>query len=692
MSKKSKFDLDNMGGDEPLSMTKVADTIFGISADENRFDRNVLKIQLNKIAPDPVQPRRAVPKKARGNWRGEPDGIATILDKWESLAEEAIGETIDVMAMIDKFNEGKEWDTNVPYIALTFLELVGLAGSIKRDGLNSPITVTNRVAPHIIVTGERRFWAYCLLRKYFGDAWASIPAVISPKANVWQQGAENAKRLNLSAMDMARQIALLVMDMYTGDDGVMFNDIAFFDHERDFYAQVADGVRYKIKDGYGQRVQDATGLKSKAQFSQYRALLRLSREHWDMADADGWTENYARGFVVRDEGRLTTVNLEKPKKSERDLFIEGIGAVLRHKIQRNTDALGLYAVGAVAMFVWWNQSRGGWEVITLKDGATSSRIVYDMPGLVGSMYDHAGAIGAWEEMTKHAFDLISKPSLPKTFAPTPTDDKTLFINTMREWLDKSARGSSNQMGFMGRGKDKVMFIYWGNSHYLYRELFAGGAGGAGPVNDLQAFIGKMYEHLPELDKWFLMPKSQYDAMVNPPLPKTFAPQPSPTPSFDAQKARADIMGDDDDDFVGDDVRHPFGGVADDDPDYQAYLDDMGRVDEALKELKALGNAERVSRQDSTRPPSDYPEPPVIAGNGLENALLRVLQALAEADGDGDARHAATMLIQFTRKDVMDFVGIGQWEELSLRWYELLNGVMQKVLIGMFDKLDKAAKP
>jgi hypothetical protein len=690
MSKRTKFDLDNMEGDEPLSMSKAADTIFGISADENRFDRNVLKIQLNKIAPDPVQPRRAVPKKARGNWRGEPDGIATILDKWESLAEEAIGETIDVMAMIDKFNEGKEWDTNVPYIALTFLELVGLAGSIKRDGLNSPITVTNRVAPHVIVTGERRFWAYCLLRKYFGDAWASIPAVISPKANVWQQGAENAKRLNLSAMDMARQIALLLMDMHTGDDGVMFNDITFFDHERDFYAQVADGVRYRIKEGYGQRVQDATGLKSRAQFSQYRALLRLSREHWDMADADGWTENYARQFVPREDKMLTGVNIGAPKKSERDLFIEGIGALLRHKIQRNTDALGLYAVGAVAMFVWWNQSRGGWEVITLKDGASGSRIVYDMPGLVGSMYDHAGAIGAWEEMTKYAFDLISKPSLPKTFAPMVAqgDDRGVFVEKMLAWLEKSVKGSSSKIGVMARTKDKWLFVNWEGAKYSYDERrFEGRSvkgGATGAIDDIEKFVGRMYDTLPYLDRWQMVTEDEFWAMMHP-------PKKSPTPqSYDAEKAQADIMGDDED-FVGDDVKHPFIGVDEDDPDYQAYLDDMGRVDEALEELKQLGDAYKESRQDTTRPPSDYPEPTVIAGNGLENALLRVLQELAEAAGDSESRHAATMVKQFTRKDVMAFVDNGRWEELSMKWYESLNGVMQKALVSMFDKLDKVAK-
>jgi hypothetical protein len=91
------------------------------------------------------------------------------------------------------------------------------------------------------------------------------------------------------------------------------------------------------------------------------------------------------------------------------------------------------------------------------------------------------------------------------------------------------------------------------------------------------------------------------------------------------------------------------------------------VDEALEELKTLGEAERVSRQDSTRPPSDYPEPTIIPGAGLENGLLRVLQAMAEAEGNSDARHAATMVMQFTRKDVMDFVENGRSTEANTGW-------------------------
>ncbi|MDX2078592.1 MAG: ParB/RepB/Spo0J family partition protein [bacterium] len=599
----------DMGGNPPevpITMEQVASEMYG-TLDLPSSNKVIARpVMLADIKPDVKQPRRIIPAGIRKGWTGDVSKIPDMLRDWRIMAEKALGESLDPVALVSKFTDGREADKDMPAIAEEYLALCALAASINKDGLAYAIQITGRNAPHVIVTGERRYMAHWLLKVLLGPKWDSIPAVVVSEPDVWLQAAENGNRRSLNAIAMARQLALLVMEQYIGDDGVKFDDIGFFNHEREFYAQVANGNIWRIKKGLGERVLQVTGLKSIAQVNQYRALLSISNELWDEADMNNWTEFRIRE-IVRPQNTSTGVDVYTGDKKVNGVytstivdvsanqptmadmvfnkFADSMRVALRQYVHRNNDGNGLFGRGKNLMFIWWNRAFNGFEIITESGG---------------------------------------------------------YVQAGKAW-------------------------------------------------DIEMVIKQMWANLSDVPAWQIMTKVKWDAMVNPPLPKTFAPPPTPS-SFDADESRRAIMGDDDDDFVGDDVRHPFGWVANDDPDYQAYLDDMGRVDEALEELKALGDAERVSRQDSTRPPSDYPEPPVIAGNGLENALLRVLQALAEADGDGDARHAATMLIQFTRKDVMDFVGIGQWEELSLRWYELLNGVMQKVLIGMFDKLDKAAKP
>lgn len=258
-------------------------------------------IPLGEIKPDLTQPRRAIPPGIREEWMGDSTQVPALLSHWHGVAEVELGEAIDLVKVLRGQTEGLNIEDG-PAVLLEYLDLLALAESIHRDGLVNPITIakTGLVSgSYIIETGERRWLAYHLLMMYVDDGrYRKIPAVKQSKRDVWRQAAENSVRRPLNAIGMARQLALLIMDMYAGDDGVAFDsyDEMIFPGEADrrFYAQVADGNIYRVKRGMGQRVLDVTGMKSKNQISQYRALLNIPDEIWVLADLEGWTENRIR--------------------------------------------------------------------------------------------------------------------------------------------------------------------------------------------------------------------------------------------------------------------------------------------------------------------------------------------------------------------------------------------------------------
>jgi hypothetical protein len=122
------------------------------------------------------------------------------------------------------------------------------------------------------------------------------------------------------------------MHLYRSRDGVSLLDYQEMIPEggcdRAFYAQVADGNIYRVPKGFGERILQASGLKSRAQLQQYRALLDVPDEVWMQADEEDWPEGRIREYMnpharkdtsttvdisPKTDDRLTMVNLS-PKK------------------------------------------------------------------------------------------------------------------------------------------------------------------------------------------------------------------------------------------------------------------------------------------------------------------------------------------------------------------------------------------
>lgn len=234
-------------------------------------------IDIFKIQPNPMQPRRVVPSRFRGG------PLMDQIEAWLDEVEVSSGRAFPLQALIlGKVELRAREERQVTTEELPLLRLADLAASIHGEGLTNPITVAGSGDSYMIETGERRWVAYHLLHAYVGgDAYRAIPARRVAELNLWRQASENTARDNLNAIARARQIALLLMDLHGWEN---FEPMESFDCEQDFYAQVADVAKWRVPYGRAEQLCAACGFENASRIRQYRALLRLTPEQWIAAD------------------------------------------------------------------------------------------------------------------------------------------------------------------------------------------------------------------------------------------------------------------------------------------------------------------------------------------------------------------------------------------------------------------------
>jgi ParB-like nuclease family protein len=309
---------DNNGSSYAPEATDAA--IFG-SIEAVDAGRQVAKpVSIFEIYPDPVQPRRAVPSIVREKWDGTPETVADMLAYWYELASlERRGTEFefDIRPYLEAQEEVRRPKLVKP-MESAFLDLVELAASIRLNGLTNPITVARGPHGYRLETGERRWLAFHLLYQYSGDPkqWEKIPARIVDTPNVWRQASENGARSNLTAIGKARQLALLIMEIYI-QKGVEFQTfdqvIQNGENDRVFYAQVADGTQFPVT-GHGETILNALGFKQPSQMREHRDLLRLPDEVWQLADDLNWPYGRIadlRRKSLRDDKRFIQLAIKK---------------------------------------------------------------------------------------------------------------------------------------------------------------------------------------------------------------------------------------------------------------------------------------------------------------------------------------------------------------------------------------------
>lgn len=318
----------------PLSESAELDAKLYGSLGELSAGKIVAKpIEIGSIRPDPRQPRRQIPSALRAAWDGEP---GSLFRQWILAHANEVGKREDAATgfLFDRLY-GVQTEMDAVYqdeavrgptemssgvYTKSLLAVVDLAAQIRAEGLINPIRVVNAADGYLIESGERRWLAFQLLHWFTGDeGWSKIPAVVAPQFSAWQQARENTARSSLNAIGMARQLALLLMDLYAAE-GVTF--LPFDDMvppggcDRAYYAQVADGQTWRVPRGQGEALVGALGLKNPVQIRQYRALLSVSDTLWQVADDLDWPEQRIRQIIEatlnpRHQAQMTALHAEK---------------------------------------------------------------------------------------------------------------------------------------------------------------------------------------------------------------------------------------------------------------------------------------------------------------------------------------------------------------------------------------------
>ncbi len=247
----------------------------------------VVDIVLDRIRPDPAQPRRVLPEMIRDEFLAGHINARQALERWEALvAEEAVNQgrpRPDWKALLTRDPEDRAEDSTIDAPGVPGPEeellraIVSTAATIRHGGQVSPITVTevDGGSYYRIETGERRYWAYQWLNTWLSEGFDQIQCIVVEEASPWRQAAENTSRERLSAMAMARQLATLLLDLYD-----MHPDYSK-SIPNDWYRQALD---YRTPRGEGENLRAALGGISRSQFSRTAALLALPDPVWELAD------------------------------------------------------------------------------------------------------------------------------------------------------------------------------------------------------------------------------------------------------------------------------------------------------------------------------------------------------------------------------------------------------------------------
>lgn len=324
-----RADIFDNGGVITSEITDSA--IFGNIAEVDAGRQVAKPINIFEIYPDPLQPRRAIPSPVRVYWDGRPNTTASLFHSWYRLAVEERGEEFKIESYLLGSNDEESLPEKLGPIDAAFVEILDLAANIRANGLTNPITVANVGNGYRLETGERRWLAYHVLNTYFEheqDKWSRIPGRVVDRFSVWRQASENNARANLNAISKARQLAILLMDLYEHQQGEKFGTfeqlVGQGDCDRLFYAQVADGEHYPVIRGSGEMVMTAGGFKTASQMREHRDLLRLPDEVWRVADDLNWTQGRIRQLVRQSEGDVNNLIRLTLKQASTDGYRVGI--------------------------------------------------------------------------------------------------------------------------------------------------------------------------------------------------------------------------------------------------------------------------------------------------------------------------------------------------------------------------------
>lgn len=318
------------------SAASIDAELFGAlqKVDQNR--QSASPVSIFDILPDPAQPRRAIPTVIRQQWNGTTEGIKAMFNAWVDAIRDERNSNFNLQLYLEADTD-IERPEKVGPLESSLLEIIELAVSIRDAGLTNPITVLPNGLKYALETGERRWLAYHLLYAHTEDEqFGKIAARTVDSLNLWRQAAENNARANLNAISKARQLAVLLMDLLNEKSGRSFRPFTTFEDEQEYYAQVADGNKFRTPPNTSERLLAATGLKHEKQVRDYRKLLRLPSLVWQLADDLNWTEYFIRNLVEKADNDHDKIIVAAVKAARKQGYTAPVGTV--PEIDRSSKA------------------------------------------------------------------------------------------------------------------------------------------------------------------------------------------------------------------------------------------------------------------------------------------------------------------------------------------------------------------
>jgi hypothetical protein len=275
----------------------------GITFEVANDSLRVEKIILELVRPHPVQPRRVLPESIHQAFHQErltpSQALRELIQLVQVAARQRSRPFTNVLELLtDSETEETEKPVELSPEETLLRDLVNLAVTIRDDGQVNPLTVVD-VSEGVsrlyrIETGERRYWATWLLRDFIPDVGfdGAIPCIVIPhaRASVFRQAKENTSRIGLTAIALARQVALLLLTVHG-------YEIPNHPVTNDFYRQALE-LDLLNKRQYTGQILTALGGISKMRLSQLKNLLRLSDEAFELADRHGVEEGLLRHVLI----------------------------------------------------------------------------------------------------------------------------------------------------------------------------------------------------------------------------------------------------------------------------------------------------------------------------------------------------------------------------------------------------------
>ncbi len=392
-----KINLQDLGASSPSE--NIDDLVRGLGTADLGFaptDKTIYEVELERILPDPNQPRFVLPGDLRTQVN---DGKVSPREAMEILVSRA--ESGDRLARLILGGDTVTGDTDG---AIEDKGLQALAESILSVGLRQPInvyTVSRSDAPGVtfyqVAEGERRYWAHQLLVLQGHGEYSRIQCVIEtmPDDEMLirrRQQAENAARQDLSAIARARAIRQirerLQLEMGTRVPGE---------------TTIKLPSQRELDEAVGREVKAFAGRAIGGRMVRnYLRLLNLSAELQDLVEAAHLTEKQLRPVMqlkTEDKQREMILQIIDQKLSGR-VVASLVGDPQKPRVLRRVSVTGVEQRLSRRLY---QAAKTVYELVSLGDEAYESALQL----LAERFADDEVAEGALWAMHKLLGDLLA---------------------------------------------------------------------------------------------------------------------------------------------------------------------------------------------------------------------------------------------------------------------------------------------